>query len=286
MRGFGTIHPLGGYLPTGSFLHSVDPRVKMLLALLFMIALILCQSILVAIFALGIILAALRLARIPAGHAGKTLRPAIPLLILLGLLQIFVIPQNDSGLVLISWWRIVLTSGDMAAASLMILRLIDLILLLSLFTFVMSVREIIHGTEQFLRPFQRLGFPVHEFSLIITIALRFVPILAVETERTLKAQISRGGDPRAGRGLLFRRVRAMLPLLVPLFLTALRRSETLILAMESRCYVSGRGRTHLIRYRAEKRDYLTALVGILLAGLLTAAGVVNLDERVWQFIVL
>ena len=278
------LNPLGGYLATGSLVHELDPRAKLLIVILSLITLVVIQSITVMVMALGLIVATSRLARIPFRHAIQPLKHAVALLVFLGILQVLVIPQNDTGIVLFEWWRVVVTTGDLAAAALTIARLCCLILLLSLFTSVMSLREIAHGTGQLLRPLQRMGLPVHEFSLVFTLAVRFVPVLSMETDRIIKAQVSRGGEIGSGRGFLFRRVRAVLPLIIPLFLTALRRSETLILAMESRCYVGGSGRSHLVRYHAGGKDYLAACVGLLVNCLFVAAALLDLDGRILQII--
>jgi energy-coupling factor transport system permease protein len=194
--------------------------------------------------------------------------------------------------VLWQWRWIAITSMDMSAAAVSLVRFVALILGLSLFSFSTSTTELAHGTERLLRPLQRLGLPAHECSLMLVIALRFVPLLALEAERIAKAQASRGADGgrgRSGRGKMnpqavnpFKRARRMLPLLVPLFVIALRRAETLALAMEARCYTGGKGRTHLIRLEARWSDGLAILlVAILVAGLL-AATQLNLDLYLWR----
>jgi energy-coupling factor transport system permease protein len=200
-------------------------------------------------------------------------------LLLLAALQVLAIPQNDTGRVLWQWWRITITSTDLRVALVTLLRFAVLILGLSLFSLTTNTTQVAHGIEHLLRPLQRLRFPAHEFALIVVIALRFVPILALEAERIAKAQASRGaqGGQRAFNPLA--RARRSLPLLVPLFVTALRRAETLALAMEARCYTGGHGRTHLVRLQARWQDAVAVTLTVLLAFGLVASRVLPSAAR-------
>ena len=283
---------IGQYLPTGSAFHRLDPRAKLIMAVLYLVGVLASNSLASQVVALAAVVAGLALARISLRYAFRGVRAALPFLAFLALLQVFTIGRNDVGQVLWQWRWIAITSMDMLAAAVSLVRFVALILGLSLFSFSTSTTELAHGTERLLRPLQRLGLPAHECSLMLVIALRFVPLLALEAERIAKAQASRGADGgrgRSGRGKInprvvnpFNRARRMLSLLVPLFVTALRRAETLALAMEARCYTGGKGRTHLIRLEARWSDGLAILlVAILVAGLL-AATQLNLDLRLWR----
>jgi energy-coupling factor transport system ATP-binding protein len=283
---------IGQYLPTGSAFHRLDPRAKLIMAVLYLAGVLASNSLASQVAALVAVIAGLALARISLRYAFRGVRAALPFLAFLALLQVFTIPRNDTGWVLWQWRWIAITSMDMLAAAVSLVRFVALILGLSLFSFSTSTTELAHGTERLLRPLQRFGLPAHECSLMLVIALRFVPLLALEAERIAKAQASRGADGdrgRSGRGKMnpqamnpFKRARRMLPLLVPLFVTALRRAETLALAMEARCYTGGKGRTHLIRLEARWSDGLAILlVAILVAGLLAATHW-NLDLRLWR----
>jgi len=275
---------IGQYIPTGSILHRLDPRSKLLIISLFFAGLIMSRSLTGMAGALLLMLGGFALARIPFSYALRGLRNAFPLLLFLALLQIFAIPANDIGVVLGRFWIVMVTVRDLLMACLIVVRFAALILLISLFSFVTSTRELTHGTERLFKPLERIGFPAHEVALIMTIALRFIPILAIEAEHIAKAQASRGADfGGRRRGIfnltrVFKRVRRVLPIILPLFLASLRRSETLILAMEARCYSGGKGRTHLIRFNASWRDAVITISTALLVGLLLYLNGLNVDQ--------
>ena len=277
---------LGQYLPTGSPLHHTDPRIKLAAGVLLVAAVTATSSLAGLALALGLVIVGFVVARIPIRYALSGVKPMIPFLILLALLQILAIPQNDQNTtVLWRWSFIVLTVRDLIAAVLLLLKFAVLLWGISLLSFTTTTTELTHGTEHLLRPLQRIGLPAHEFALIVNIALRFVPLLAQETERLMKAQASRGADFGGGRRLNFiQRMRKLLPLLVPLILSTLQRAEDLILAMEARCYTGGKGRTHLIHLQAQKSDYLVlALVTLILAAAV-AAGFLSADGILWRAI--
>jgi energy-coupling factor transport system permease protein len=202
---------------------------------------------------------------------------------LLALLQILASSQNDVGEVIWQGWKIILTKKDFLMAAVMVLRLVVLILVINLFSLSTSSKELTHGTEKLFKPLQRIGFPAHEIALILAIALRFIPLLAIEAERLVKAQASRGADFGKGRMGLFKRVYRMLPLFIPLFITALRRSETLILAMETRCYTGGKGRTQLIKFDYHASDAIAAGVVVIFASLVVISHFLKMDRQVWSW---
>jgi len=277
---------IGQYLPTGSVLHRLDPRVKLCMGLLLIIATIGTRSLAGLAILLAAVLLGLRLARISLRFAMSGLRPILPFLLLLALLQVFAIPQYTSGsAVLWRWHFLVITSGGLLAGALLIGRFCVLVLGISLFSFATSTTELTHGIEHLLLPLQRFGLPAHEFALVVNIAMRFLPILAAETERLMKAQASRGADFGRGRGSVLPRTRRILPLLVPLFLIALQRADDLVEAMEARCYMGGSARTHLVVLKAIRRDYaflaLTGGLAVLAIGL----SAVRADALVWCWIV-
>ncbi len=276
---------IGQYLPTGSPSHRLDPRAKLVMTALFLTGVVASTSLAGLSGALVLVLGGLALARIPLRYAVQGLRPALPFLAILALLQVFTIPRNDVGRVLWQWWLVTITTTDLRMAAITLLRFVALILGLSLFSLSTSTTELTHGTEHLLRPLQRLGLPAHEFALVVTISLRFVPLLALEAERIAKAQASRGADFGRGRMSVFQRAVRMLPLLVPLFVVALQRAEALALAMEARCYMGGKGRTHLIRLRARWTDALAVALALLLATALLAAAWLNADAHLWRWMI-
>ncbi len=282
---------IGQYIPTGSVLHHLDPRSKLLVVVLLLIGFIINSS-LVCMFGVLILLAGcFVLAKIPFSYALRGLRHALPLLAFLALLQILVIPANDTGIILARFWIVVVSLRDLKMACLIMARFAVLILLISLFSLVTSTRELTHGTERLFKPLERIGFPAHEIALIMTIAMRFIPILAIEAEHIAKAQASRGADFGNRRGgvlallSIFKRIRRILPIILPLFLASLRRAEILVLAMEARCYTGGKGRTHLVRFDASWRDPVITIIAAMLVGLLLYLNTLNLDRQLFNWIV-
>ncbi len=277
---------LGQYLPTGSALHRADPRVKIASGILLVVAVTATSSLAGLTLAFALVIAGFAVARIPIAYALSGIKPMLPFLALLGIFQAIAIPQNDANTTV--YWRwafITLTARDAVAVALLFAKFSVLVWGISLLSFTTSTTALTHGTEHLLRPLQRIGLPAHEFALMVNIALRFVPLLAQETERLMKAQASRGADFGAGRRLNFvQRFRKLLPLLIPLILATLQRAEDLILAMEARCYTGGKGRTHLVRFRAQASDYaILALVLIVLAATV-AAGFTSADATVWRIV--
>ncbi|MBC7263347.1 MAG: energy-coupling factor transporter transmembrane protein EcfT [Chloroflexi bacterium] len=277
---------LGQYLPTGSFLHRVDPRAKLAMGILLVVGAIATSSLTGLTFVLTIVVVGFIVAHIPLGYGLSGIKPMWPFLVLLALLQVVAIPQNDvNTVVLAQWWFITLTVRDLIAAALLFLRFTVMVWGLSLLSFTTTTTELTHGTEHLLRPLQRLGLPTHEFALMVNIALRFVPLLAEETERLMKAQASRGADFGGGRQLNFiQRTRKLIPLLVPLFLSSLQRAEDLILAMEARCYTGGRGRTHLIHLHASCVDYLVLFLIFAVLAVAIATGIFSADLVAWRIL--
>jgi energy-coupling factor transport system permease protein len=274
---------IGQYLPRPSIVHRLDPRIKLLAIALLISGTIASKSLSALLLALLLVCATTVWAQIPVSFALRGLRPALPFLLFLALLQMVTIPQYDTGQVLWQWWRIVLTTADLRASALMILRFIVLILALSVFSLTTSTTQVTHGVEHLLRPLQRIGFPGHELALTIIIAIRFVPLLALEAERIAKAQASRGADFGRGSKNPFKRARRMFPLLIPLFVTALQRAERLILAMEARCYAGGKGRTNLIHLHLQQRDVAALFICIVVTSMLVATAWVDLDACLGQW---
>jgi len=261
---------IGQYLPTGSPLHRLDPRVKLGMALLWMAVTIIAGSISGLTLAIAVAAAGFALARVPLRLALRSIWSALPFLLLLALLQVFVMPQYRTGSVIWRVWRLAVTTGGIYAGIVLLLRFAVLILIISLLSFTTGINELLHGTEAALRPLQRLGLPAHELALALGIAVRSVPLLAQEAERIAKAQASRGGDFGRGGGNVLQRTRRMLPLIVPLFLAALQRAERLALAMEARGYMGGTGRTHLIELQAGRADWLALAAALAGAALVIA----------------
>jgi energy-coupling factor transport system permease protein len=250
---------IGQYIPRDSPVHRLDPRTKIAAVTLMMVAIFVVPDFfgyaLLALFLLGVVLAS----RIPMGYILRALRPILFLLILTVILNVF-FSGIQGGTVLVRLGPAVVTREALLRAMFVGSRLIGLVLVTSLLTYTTSPVELTDGLERLLRPFRRIGVPAHELAMMMTIALRFIPTLLQETEKIMKAQMARGAE--FDRGGILRRARAMVPILVPLFVSAFRRADELALAMEARCYRGGEGRTRLRQLRFAPRDAVAVLVAI------------------------
>jgi energy-coupling factor transport system permease protein len=258
---------VGQYLPRESAVHRLDPRTKITLVMLLMVVTFLVGDFtgygllllfLVALFALG---------QIPLGYAARGLRPIVFLLLLTFALNLF-FSGVRGGTPLLQLGPLVITSQALSRAAFIALRLILLVVATSLFTYTTSPMALTDGMERMLRPFRRLGVPGHELAMMMSIALRFIPTLLEETERIMKAQMARGAEFQ--RGNLLQRARALLPILVPLFVSAFRRADELALAMEARAYRGGEGRTRMRELQFAPRDAVASLVTLAATGLILA----------------
>ncbi len=269
MSEFGVLRALafGQYVPSGSALHRLDPRVKLTGALLLVLALMVRSGPGVGLLGVALALALLGMARAPLGYALRGLRPLLPLFLIVLLLQLLFYPHGAAveagSLAVLRWGPLFVSGASLVALVAMLLRMVAIVLLLTLLTAIADTGDLVHGVEGMLRPFQRLGLPAHELSLVLVVTLRFVPLLGHELERLIKAQAARGADFGRGRGSFLARVRRTFPLLIPLFIAALRRSEELAVAMEARGYGGGKGRSHFVRLRLRPADWLA--LGLVLA---------------------
>jgi energy-coupling factor transport system permease protein len=256
---FGSI-TIGQYLPYGSLVHRLDPRAKIVIFIMLVAMVAFTDSYTGSAVLLAALLGALYLSRTPLRFALQGLRPALPWIAIFATLQlVFYRGQYGPGTCQELWHlgSFVITTCALRQVGLMVPRLLGFMLLTSLLTLTTSTTELTHGLDSMLSPLKRLGFPAHELALVFAIALRFAPTLGSELERLMKAQASRGADfGEQGRMRFVQRTKNLLPLLVPLFLSALRRAEDLALAMEARGYTGGKGRTSFIELKALPMDFL------------------------------
>ena len=252
---------LGQYYPAGSILHKLDPRVKLLGTMIFLIAVFSYRGI-PGLVCITVCLAALiKLSKVPFSYMVKGLRAIVVLLALTCVFNLFLTP----GEVVLSFWKVTITKEGINLSFRMVLRLIYLILGTSLMTLTTTPNQLTDGLEQGLKPLNRIHVPVHELAMMMSIALRFIPILIEETDKIMKAQTARGAN--FDEGGLIQKAKSMVPLLVPLFISAFRRANDLALAMEARCYHGGEGRTKLHPLRYQTRDYVAyVLMIVFLAG--------------------
>lgn len=262
----------GQYIPQNSTIHALDPRVKLLGAIFLLIALVVSTSLIAMLLSIVILLALTALALIPLSYALGALRPVWPFMLILVVLQLLFFPGiSETGCETIWQWHFLhITTCSVHLALVSLARFIALMLLINLLTLSTSLNEITHGAEHLLRPLGHIGLPAHELALVLALSLRFVPLLAEETERIMKAQAARGADFGHGRWGFVQRAKRLLPLLIPLFITSLDRAEDLAVAMEARCYGGSTGRTYWVQLKSRPTDYVALILVILLSTILLA----------------
>ena len=248
---------LGQYFPGKSPIHRLDPRAKVLMTFVYIVAIFLARGFVTYGIMLALVLFAVALSRIPLRMFLKGLRSLFIIMVLTGLLTVF----YTEGQVLAQWWIFRITLEGLIAAGRILLRFLMLMTGTFLLTYTTSPIQLTDALERLFKPLGKIRVPVHELAMMMTIALRFIPTLIEEADKIMNAQRARGADFESGN--LFRRARALVPLLVPLFVSAFRRAEDLAIAMESRCYSGGRGRTRL-RVLVFRAADITVLVSFLL----------------------
>ena len=251
---------LGQYFPGISFIHRLDPRTKILATLIYIVAIFLADTPLAYGIFIGFAALVVAVAKLPVGLVFKSLKPIWIIILITMVIHMFTAPGET---VVFSWKIFKITEEGLILGTKMALRLILLLLFSSVLTFTTSPIVLTDGIEKLLRPFKCIGVPAHELAMMMTIALRFIPTLLEETDRIMKAQTARGADFSSGN--LIERAKNMLPLLVPLFVSAFRRAEELAIAMESRCYRGGEGRTRMHELSYKSIDYTAFAAVIFLA---------------------
>ena len=260
---------MGQYYPTDSIVHRLDPRVKILLTIAFIVGIFLVHSLWGYALALAFVYFMARLSHVPFKMLMRGLRPLRFILVLTFVLNLFF---SGEGTILWQWSFITITHEGLSRAVHYCLRLLFLVIGTSLLTLTTSPVSLSDGLELLLSPLKVIHFPAHELAMMMTIALRFIPTLLEEADKIMKAQMARGADFESGN--LLARAKAMVPLLVPLFVSAFRRAGDLATAMESRCYRGGEGRTRLRVLKLTRADLYASLVMAAFVGLIVIEGLV------------
>lgn len=229
----------GQYYPVDSVIHRLDPRVKLMGAFLFIICVFLASNIFSIIVVTIFLVAMIILCKVPLSYMLKGLRSIVLLLVVAGIFNLFLTPGN----VLVQFWIFRITDVGIKNCIFMIIRMVYLIVGTSIMTLTTTPNQLTDGLEKALGFLNKIKIPVHEIAMMMSIALRFTPILVDETDKIMKAQMARGADFESGG--VFKRAKSMIPILVPLFVSAFRRANDLALAMEARCYNGGDGRTKM-----------------------------------------
>lgn len=248
---------IGQYYSVESSIHKMDPRFKILASTLYLISLFIIQNLYAYALVISFIGLAVILSKVPVGFVMRGLKPIFMLIIFAFVINIFMTPGDP----LFKWGFISVSVEGVERAFFMALRLILLIVGTSLLTLTTSPIELTDGIEYLLNPLKKIGMPAHELAMMMTIALRFIPTLLEETDKIMKAQMARGADFESGN--IMSRAKALIPLLVPLFISAFRRADELAMAMEARCYRGGEGRTRMKVLKYTRYDLIGLLVMVM-----------------------
>ncbi len=258
---------LGQFFPGNSPIHRLDPRTKLVMLIVYIIALFVAVSWISYGVMLAFLVTCICISRIPLKSILRGMKPLVVILLFTAILNLFFTKGET---VLVAFWGIEITLEGIVRAFFMLIRILMLISGTFLLTYTTSPIALTDGLESLLSPLKKLHLPVHELSMMMCIALRFIPTLIEETDKIMSAQKARGADFETGK--LMERVKALVPVLVPLFISAFRRADELATAMECRCYQGGTGRTKMKLLRYMRRDYIAYGIGVLLiAAIITLA---------------
>lgn len=247
---------LGQYYPADSVIHKLDPRVKLLATMLYIVSLFCFRGIAALLVTTVFLFAIIKVSKVPFKFMVKGLKAIMVLMLITAVFNLFLTPGEP----IASFWIFNITAEGAQNAILMTIRLVYLILGTSIMTLTTTPNQLTDGLEKALMPLSKIGVPVHAIAMMMSIALRFIPILIEETDKIMKAQMARGADFESGN--LMQRIKNMIPLLVPLFVSAFRRADDLAMAMEARCYNGGSGRTKMKPLHYEGRDRIAYLIVI------------------------
>ena len=261
---------IGQFFPGNSFIHSMDPRVKILLTIILLVDVFVSKGFIGFAIILLFVLLCAKSTKIGLGYVIRGVKPIIFIAVFTFVLNIF---MQSSGTVLFSWRFITITTGGLRKAIYMALRLILLVMASQLLTLTTSSTSLTDGMEAILKPTSKIGIPVHEIAMMMSIALRFIPTLIEETDKITNAQKARGADFESGN--LIKKAKALVPLLVPLFVSAFRRADELANAMEARCYHGGKNRTRMKVMRMGKNDFIAIASVVCLTAAIIALNVLG-----------
>lgn len=254
---------LGQYYQTDSVIHRLDPRVKLAFTMIYIISLFIMPNTMGYMIAAVFLALIIKLSKVPFRYMVKGMKAIMLLLMITIVFNLFLTPGEP----LITIWKFIITREGLKTAVFMAVRLTFLIIGSSVMTLTTTPNNLTDGMEKMLKPLGVFKVPVHEVAMMMSIALRFIPILLEETDKIMKAQIARGADFESGN--LVKKAKALVPLLVPLFISAFRRANDLAMAMEARCYRGGENRTKMKPLQYKKRDYISyGIVCVYFAGMI------------------
>ena len=254
---------LGQYFPGDSVVHHLDPRTKLLMLVVYIVALFTATGWVSYALMAGFLVGVIKISTIPPKAIVRGMKPLVLILVFTGVLNLFF--TTGEGEPLVDFWIFTIYAEGLERAVFMVIRILLLIAGTFLLTYTTSPISLTDGLESLMNPLKKIGVPVHELSMMMCIALRFIPTLIEETDKIMCAQKARGADFETGT--LMEKAKALVPILVPLFISAFRRADELATAMECRCYQGGDGRTKMKLLRYRRWDYQTFAVGIVLIAL-------------------
>ena len=267
---------IGQYFPGKSAIHKMDPRIKILLSILYIVMLFVADNMWGLLLGVLFGFAAYLISRIPLSMIWKSMKPVVPIVIFTAVLNLFL----STGDPLWQWKFLKITREGIETAVFMSVRILCLIAGTSLLTYTTSPIALTDGIERLLSPLKKIKLPVHELAMMMTIALRFIPTLIEETDKIMSAQKARGAELESGG--VMQRAKALLPILIPLFVSAFRRADELALAMECRCYHGGEGRTRMKQMKLHGRDLISGVAtAAVFAGVILLNKYVNLLPTIW-----
>ena len=256
---------IGQFFPGDSLLHRMDPRMKLVLTFGYIVAVFVPQNWVGLGIAIAFLFVSVALSRLPVKLIWKSVKPILPLIIFTSFINIFYVKGE---VVLVDWWIIHITLQGVINSVFIAIRILCLIAGSSLLTYTTSPTSLTDALERLMKPLKALHVNVHELAMMMSIALRFIPTLIEETDKIMSAQKARGADMESGS--LLQRVRALIPILIPLFVSSFRRAYELAMAMECRCYRGGEGRTRMKQLHLQRRDVLSLAVFLGMLGLIIA----------------
>ena len=258
---------LGQYFPGNSPIHRLDPRTKLIMLVVYIVTLFMAKGWVAYGFLFAFLAFVIKVSTIPVKSIVKGMKPLVMILVFTGILNLFF---TQEGTLLVDFWIIKIYSGGLSRAAMMVVRILMLITCTFLLTYTTSPIALTDGLEALMNPLKKVGVPVHELSMMMCIALRFIPTLIEETDKIMCAQKARGADFE--NGSLIDRAKALIPILVPLFISAFRRADELATAMECRCYQGGEGRTKMKLLRYHREDLVSFGSGAVIIAVVVLLG--------------
>lgn len=269
---------IGQYYETNSVLHKLDPRTKLFYVVLYIVSIFVAKEVYAFALLTAIMILTVIISRVPLGVILKGLKPVVVIVLFTALLNMFLTKAESDPLfsveIIPNFWTLTLYVEGLINAGILALRIVVLIIETSVFfSYTTTPIELTDGIEMSLAPLKKIKVPVHEFAMMMTIALRFIPTLVDETSKIMNAQKARGADFASGG--LVKRAKALIPIIIPLFISSFRRAEELATAMECRCYHGGNGRTRMKQLKMKARDYVgiifscAILAGVILLNIYT-----------------